>query len=154
MRSPRQLLLAFTIIILGMLGTYLIASAQQPMNNNAPKLQYVGGIVIYSSNAKELAAWYSEKFGMKMPLEQGGGYFGGLETSAGPFRFGIMPPPPGFPGKGPGSVAFNFRVDDYDAYIAMLKTNGVTAMFDMQTEEGRFAMFTDPGGNMVGIWGE
>lgn len=54
------------------------------------KILYVGAIAINpSQDAKALADWYS-RFGIETKEYQGG-YYGQLDTAAGPFLFGIHP---------------------------------------------------------------
>ena len=57
------------------------------------RIMYIGAVVIHASQPKELARWYSEKFGMPATFEHRGGFFGGFETAAGPVHIAIVPNP-------------------------------------------------------------
>ena len=47
----------------------------------------------------------------------------------------------------------NYRVDDLDALIARLRTEGVDIADERhQDENGRFAWITDPEGHRIELW--
>ena len=114
------------------------------------RLQYVGGIVIRAADPKALAAWYTDRFGLRTVLEHEGGYYGGFQTKDGPFHFGIV--------KGDstrvGNAAVTFRVSGFTAYLETLAHQGLNPSQQSSDSEGRFALFKDPEGNEISIWGE
>lgn len=116
------------------------------------KIQYVGAISINpSQDAKVLADWYS-RFGIKTK-EYHGGYYGQLETPAGPFVFGIHPQKRSAPKKSSASVSIVFAVENYEESLRSLKSNGISPTSTEQDAQGQFAHFLDPDGNEVTIWG-
>jgi len=125
------------------------ASAEVP----AVKIQYVGAISINPcQDAKVLADWYAQ-FGIETK-EMYGGYYGQLDTPAGPFVFGIHPKKKDAPQKSSASIAVVFRVAHFAESLASLKAKGLTPESTEKDEMGQFAHFHDPDGNKVSLWGE
>jgi hypothetical protein len=91
-----------------------------------PAVQYVGAIAINPCHdTKVLADWY-QKFGFDLHSD-GGGYYGLFKTPAGPFYFGIHPKRADAAKESSSSVSIVFRVNDYNAYVLMLKNQGLNA---------------------------
>jgi predicted enzyme related to lactoylglutathione lyase len=120
------------------------------------KVTGIGGVFFKSrGDGAALAAWYRRHLGM--PLEDFGGAVlkwpedpaddGGLTVwhvaqhdsqwfspSAAPFMI-------------------NYRVDDLDALLAQLRTEGVAVVAGPESHEnGKFAWILDPEGNKVELW--
>jgi predicted enzyme related to lactoylglutathione lyase len=118
-----------------------------------PAIQYVGSISINPCHdTKVLADWY-QKFGVELHPD-GGGYYGFFKTPAGPFYFGIHPKRVDAPKASSSSVSVVFRVNDYNAYVSMLKNQGLNAESVESDATGHFAHYTDPDGNKMTIWGD
>jgi predicted enzyme related to lactoylglutathione lyase len=116
-----------------------------------PKILYVGAISINPcQDAKILADWYS-RFGIETKEIQGG-YYGKLDTPAGPFVFGIHPKKAD--AKCSASVSVVFRVQNFEESLAKLKSKGLSPDKIEKDQQGQFAHFQDPDGNKVSIWGE
>ena len=117
------------------------------------KIRYVGAISINPSHdAKVLADWYAG-FGIATK-EVHGGYYGKLDTPAGPFVFGIHPKKANAPKQSSASVSIVFGVDDFEASLKALKAKGIVPVSTEEDPMGRFAHFVDPDGNEVTIWGQ
>lgn len=116
------------------------------------ELDYVGGLVIQAAKPKELARWYSEKFGLLVGVEIDGGLYGGFRNDAVSFHFGIVPAKRGT--RSAGSVNITFHVDSFAEYVAELKGRGLHPVGEAHDEEGHFAVYRDPEGNELTIWGE
>jgi len=117
------------------------------------KISSVGAISINPcQDAKVLADWYAQ-FGLETK-EMYGGYYGQLDTPAGPFVFGIHPKKKDAPQKSSASVAIVFRVTNFAESLAALKAKGLSPESTEKDEMGQFAHFHDPDGNKVSIWGE
>ena len=117
------------------------------------QLDYVGGLVIQARDPRRLAQWYSEKFGLLVGVEYNGGIYGGFRNDNVSFHFGIVPT------KGrskpiEGSVAITFHVDDFDGYVAELTERGLKPVGEAHDEEGHFAVYRDPEGHELTIWGD
>ena len=126
------------------------AQAQSP----SAKILYVGAISLNPcQDAKVLADWYS-RFGIDTK-EYKGGYYGKLDTAGGLFAFGIHPKKADAPTKCTASVSVVYRVEDFDASLAALKSKGLTPeKIEKDPDQGQFAHFHDPDGNEVTIWGK
>lgn len=118
------------------------------------QLEFVGGLVIPAARPRELARWYSERFGLLMGVELNGGIYGGFSSSAGAFHFGIVPRRGLRRGGAGGGVAITFHVDNFDQYVAELRERGLEPVGEAHDEEGHFASYRDPEGNELTIWHE
>lgn len=117
-------------------------------------IRYVGALIIQAVSPKHLADWYTKHLDFKISLEHVGGYFGAFETERGPFHFGITPYQGDTSISLPGPVIVTFRVDSFEKYIRRMKKSGMEPISIAEDDEGRYAMFRDPEGNQVSIWGE
>jgi predicted enzyme related to lactoylglutathione lyase len=134
------------LIVLVMLTTSTLAVADS-------KIRYVGAISINPSHdAKILADWYAG-FGVETK-EMGGGYYGKLDTAAGPFFFGVHPRKKTAPKQSSASVSIVFGVEDIDASLKALEAKHIVPVSIEHDDTGRFAHFVDPDGNEVTIWAQ
>lgn len=124
------------------------AFAQSP----TAKILSVGAISINPcQDAKILADWYS-RFGMETK-EFKGGYYGQLDTAAGPFFFAIHPKKEDAPKKCSASISVVFRVENLESSLSAMKSKGLLPdKTEKDPNEGQFAHFHDPDGNEVTIW--
>ncbi|HYW70545.1 MAG TPA: hypothetical protein VE961_05900 [Pyrinomonadaceae bacterium] len=138
----------YLVIALLLLATPAFAQSPQA------KILYVGAISINPcQDAKVLADWYS-RFGMET-REYQGGYYGKLNTAAGLFAFGIHPKKADAPKQCSASISVVYRVEDYEASLAALKSKGLLPYkTEKDPDQGQFAHFHDPDGNEVTIWGK
>ena len=142
--APRKLLL---------LLPFLFLSASAVAEPPAVKIASVGAISINPcQDAKVLADWYAQ-LGIATK-EMYGGYYGQLDTAAGPFVFGIHPKKKDAPQKSSASVAIVFRVENFEESLAALKAKGLSPESTEKDEMGQFAHFHDPDGNKVSLWGK
>ena len=126
------------------------ASAAEPAQ---AKILYIGSVSINPcQDARVLADWYA-KFGMETK-EYKGGYYGKLDTGAGLFAFGIHPKQADAPAKCTASVSVVYRVENFEASLAALKSKGLMPDSTEGDATGEFAHFHDPDGNEVSIWGD
>src|ERR1700745_3366187 len=88
------------------------------------KILYVGAISLNPcQDAKVLADWYS-RFGIETK-EYKGGSSGKLDTAAGLFAFCIHPKKADAPQKCSASVSVVYRVENFEASLAALKSRGL-----------------------------
>jgi predicted enzyme related to lactoylglutathione lyase len=131
----------------------MLSSAPSLADTAPAKIRYVGAISINPSHdAKILADWYAG-FGIETK-EYHGGYYGKLDTPAGPFVFGVHPKKANAPKQSSASVSIVFGVEDIDASLKALKAKGIVPASTEQDSTGRFAHFVDPDGNEVTIWAQ
>ena len=93
------------------------------------------------------------KFGLLMGVEFDGGIYGGFRNDAVSFHFGIVPIK-GRAKVGDGGVAITFHVDDFKGYMAELTQRGLEPVGEAHDEEGHFAVYRDPEGNELTVWGD
>ena len=129
-------------------------ASQAALAASAPsKILYVGSIAINPCReARLLADWYS-RFGIATQEFQGG-YYGQLDTAAGPFVFGIHAKKIDAPKKCSASISVVYRVENFDATLLSLKAKGLSPDSTESDPQGRFAHFHDPDGNEVTVWGQ
>jgi catechol 2,3-dioxygenase-like lactoylglutathione lyase family enzyme len=129
------------------------AGQTMPSVPAAGRITGVGGIFVTSKDPKALAAWYREVLGIDVAS------WGGATL-----RYDAPGHPPvlvwsAFPRDGdylaPSSreLMINFAVDDLDAFVARLKTHGVTILKRDDTDaNGKFAWILDPDGTKIELW--
>lgn len=118
------------------------------------QLDYVGGLVIQARNPRDLARWYSEKFGILMGVELNGGIYGGFRSDTASFHFGIIPRKGRVRSDEAERVGITFHVDDFEGYVAELKSRGLEPAGEAHDEEGHFAVYRDPEGHELTVWGD
>jgi len=140
------------------LSALLIAAPISAASNAAQEtVDYVGAVSINpSQDAKVLADWY-ERLGIHTQEMNGCpkenhpciGYY----KITGSWFFAIHPKRKHAPKKSSGSVDVVFHVSDYDLYLANAAKNDLAPQSTQSDATGRFAIFSDPDGNNVAIWG-
>jgi predicted enzyme related to lactoylglutathione lyase len=124
-------------------------AAAQPAGG---RILHVGAIAINPcKDAKTLAEWYS-RFGIETKEIQGG-YYGQIDTAAGPLVFGIHPKK-STQKQCSANVSVVYRVDNFQNTLLSLKSKGLEPQSTENDSQGRFAHFRDPDGNEVSIWGD
>jgi predicted enzyme related to lactoylglutathione lyase len=116
----------------------------------------IGGFFFKAKDKERLCAWYRDRLGLPMgpwggcefhwrdrddPARTGYTVWGAFAADTDYFK----------PSKKP--FMFNFRVDDLDAVLAALRSEGVKV--DPRIEDsplGRFGWIMDPEGNRVELW--
>ena len=115
--------------------------------------QPVAFFEIVSADAERARAFYTELFGWTAEADPAMGGYALVDTAAGEGAIGG-----GIgPGEGPEDkgVKIYMRVDDLDAYLDRAEKLGGQRLVpptDLPGDYGRFAIFTDPDGNQVGLW--
>ncbi len=115
--------------------------------------QPVAFFEIISPDHERAQKFYRELFGWEVAADPAMGGYGLVDTGAGEDAIGG-----GIgPGEAPGekNVKIYMRVDDLDAYLDRAEQLGgkrLVSPTDLPGDFGRFAVFTDPDGNQVGLW--
>ncbi|MFI4958183.1 MAG: VOC family protein [Lysobacterales bacterium] len=114
----------------------------------------IGGIFFKSKDPKALNAWYRDHLGLDVS-EWGGAVFewGGPDSSPGmtlwtPFAEDTNKMEPGA-----ASFMVNFRVDDLEALLGALRSEGCNVVGEPEISEyGKFGWVLDPDGNKIELW--
>lgn len=112
--------------------------------------QPVAFFEVISPDVKRAQQFYADLFGWQMSAM---GDYALVETGAGEGALGG-----GFgtaSEQNPAGVRIYMRVDDIAAYLAKAEQLGgrqVLPATDLPGGYGQFAIFTDPDGNLVGLW--
>lgn len=112
----------------------------------------IGGIFFKSRDPKALAAWYAKHLGL--PVSP----FGGVKFREDESRPGLTLWTPfkedtDYFKPSTKDFMINFRVDDLDALLAQLRSDGVQVDANVQDSEyGKFGWIMDPDGNRVELW--
>ena len=115
--------------------------------------QPVAFFEVVSPDHERAQKFYAELFGWQVAADPAMGGYGLVDTGAGDGAIGG-----GIgPGEGPDGVGVKIymRVDDLDAYLDRAEKLGGQRLVpptDLPGDYGRFAIFTDPDGNQVGLW--
>jgi catechol 2,3-dioxygenase-like lactoylglutathione lyase family enzyme len=116
------------------------------------RITALGGVFFRSPNPQALAAWYRDKLGLN--IEDWGGALISAEGMAPPHSV-WAPFDKNTDYFNPSSREFmiNFAVDDLDAFLVALETNGVEVKGRQQMDGmGKFAWILDPDGTKVELW--
>ena len=108
---------------------------------------------VTSDNPERAQKFYGELFDWQISADPAMGGYGLVDTGAGEDAVGGGIGPSSEPGD--AGVKIYIRVDDLDAYLARAESLGgkkVVPPTDLPGDFGRFAIFTDPDGNQVGLW--
>ena len=109
---------------------------------------------VASRDHERAQKFYGELFDWRIDADPSMGGYALVDTGAGENAIGG--------GIGPAESAADagvkiyVRVDDLDAYLDRAERLGgrrVVPPTDLPNDYGRFAIFTDPDGNAVGLWG-
>jgi glyoxylase I family protein len=126
-----------------------------PHDEKAPAtFDFVGGLALRAKQPRELAQWYTQRFGLPVTFEFPGGVAGGFKSGATQFALAIVDADGAHPGSSPGTGYFVLHVSNLDRFLADVAARGVTPFERTSDAMGRFASFRDPEGNQVGVWGK
>ena len=109
---------------------------------------------VSSPHHERAQRFYGELFDWQVAADPAMGGYGLVDTGSGEHAIGG--------GIGPvedgdaAGVRIYVRVDDLDAYLERAEQLGGTRLVpptDLPAGYGRFALFADPDGNAVGLWG-
>jgi catechol 2,3-dioxygenase-like lactoylglutathione lyase family enzyme len=120
------------------------------------KVEDVGGVFIYSNDAKALAEWYKDKLGIGLVnnAAEGNYYFVFVRGSgAGANTVFAIKPAKSKLAAERNQFAVNFRVNDFDGFLKRLEAKGVALD---RTQDypgfGRFGWLKDLDGNPIEFW--
>lgn len=115
--------------------------------------QPVAFFEVLSPNHERAQRFYADLFNWQVAADPAMGGYGLVDTGAGEQAVGGGIGPAEQPGD--AGVKIYIRVDDLDAYLDRAEALGGKRLVpptDLPGDFGRFAIFTDPDGNQVGLW--
>jgi len=115
--------------------------------------QPVAFFEVISPDHERAQKFYGELFGWLVAADPEMGGYGLVDTGAGETAIGGGIGPASEPSD--AGVKIYVRVDDLDAYLDRAEKLGGRRLVpptDLPGDFGRFAVFTDPDGNQVGLW--
>lgn len=120
------------------------------------KVTGIGGVFLKcKGDSAMLSAWYQKHLGM--PLESWGGavlrWPDDKAEDNGLTVWNLANSDSQWFSPSDSSFMINYRVDDLDALIAQLRSDGVAIQAGPESHEnGKFAWIMDPDGNKVELW--
>lgn len=148
----RSLILgAITFATPGTSGVTAFDSRESNVKHTKERVLGIGGLFFRSHDSKALAEWYQHHLGInptptdyRQPVWQ---------QAAGPTVFLPFPMDTKYFRSPQQAWMVNFRVRNFDAIVAQLRTSNIAVDIDSETyPNGRFARLHDPDGNPVELW--
>jgi predicted enzyme related to lactoylglutathione lyase len=115
----------------------------------------LGGIFFKADDPQKLYQWYEQHLGIKS--ESHGAMFQWRDqddpSQEGMTIWAMFPRNTGYFKPSDAPFMLNYRVDDLDALLEALRSEGVTIDPKQENHEyGRFAWIMDPEGNRIELW--
>ena len=115
----------------------------------------IGGLFFKTDNPEMIREWYGKHLGIKMQDQHGAVFTWGKEgtdekgsTVWSPFKKTTKYFQPS-----EKEFMFNYRVENLEALLAILKEEGVQIVGEMEVYEyGKFGWIMDPEGNKIELW--
>ncbi len=122
----------------------------------SPRVTGLGGVFFKARDRKVLGDWYRRHLGIDV---QDGGWavfrWRDHEDASRPGStvWSVFPEDTDYFGAGSQRAMLNYRVEDLDAVLAALRSEGVSVDDRVEeSPEGRFGWITDPEGNRIELW--
>jgi predicted enzyme related to lactoylglutathione lyase len=115
--------------------------------------QQIAFFEVISPDAKRAQNFYAELFGWQVSADPAMGGYGLVDTGGGEGAVGGGIGPADDAGS--KGVRIYMQVDDLDAYLSRAEQLGGRKLVpptDLPGDYGKFAMFSDPDGNPVGLY--
>lgn len=114
----------------------------------------IGGIFFKAKDPKALQAWYQKHLGLPATPE---GYivlqWGKEEGDSGYTVWSAMPEDTQYYAPSQAPFMINYRVENLDALLDLLREEGVEIVGEPQEYEyGKFGWIMDPEGNKIELW--
>lgn len=117
----------------------------------------IGGIFFKAKNPKKLAAWYKKHLGLPIDDSYGGYTFDWKDEEQRPKKgYSLWSPfkeDTEYLNPSKKDFMFNFIVDDLEALLDVLESEGIKQVGKMEDSEfGKFAWVLDPEDHKVELW--
>lgn len=130
-------------------------NGNNPKDSTTPKVTGIGGIFFFSEDPEKTRSWYAENLGLE--VNQWGSSFETRNANR-PDEINYLQWSPFKQGSeyfAPSKKEFmiNYRVQNIEALLLKLKSNGVTILDDVETYDyGKFVHIMDAEGNKIELW--
>jgi predicted enzyme related to lactoylglutathione lyase len=114
----------------------------------------IGGVFFKSKDPGRLSAWYEKHLGLKSQDNVVFFRWRDADTDApGTTLLSFFPQDTQYFAPSPSPVMMNYRVENLDALLEILRAENVQVDEKREDSEyGRFAWITDPEGNRIELW--
>lgn len=111
----------------------------------------IGGVFLKAKDPKALKAWYQKHLGIELAPDFDGATIPDREGQVTVWAF--FNQETDYFGAGQQSAMVNYIVDDIEALLAQLRTDGVDVDTKTSNDQyGKFGWATDPEGNRFELW--
>jgi predicted enzyme related to lactoylglutathione lyase len=114
----------------------------------------IGGVFFKSKDPRKLSVWYEKHLGLKS--EDNVVFFRWRDANTdapGTTLLSFFPQDTKYFEPGTSPLMMNYRVENLDALLEMLRAEGVDIHEKRENSEyGQFAWITDPDGNKIELW--
>jgi len=115
----------------------------------------VGGIFIKAKDPQAMYAWYEKHLGIARDPTAQSGIFTWRDKDSGEEGqtvWSLFKESSNYFDPSKSQMMINYRVDDMDALVAALKSEGIEVLKREDSEYGCFAWIMDPEGNKIELW--
>lgn len=124
-------------------------------NDKMKKVTGIGGVFFKCKDPKAVNEWYKTHLGFDTTPYGTNFKWKDAEdaTKKGNTQWNLFPENTKYFEPSAKEFMINYRVDDLDALVAQLKTEGVTVVDKIETYDyGKFVHIMDPEGNKIELW--
>jgi predicted enzyme related to lactoylglutathione lyase len=120
----------------------------------------IGGIFFKANDSEKLYTWYERHLGVKREADGSGAVFHWREKAdensasekPGMTVWSVFPKDTKYFEPSTSGFMINYRVEDLDALLAALTSEGIQIEGRQNYEYGKFAWIMDPEGNRIELW--
>lgn len=147
-----------SIFILGLVASFCMGFAFKTIiakQNNMKKVTGIGGVFFKCKDPKKVREWYKTHLGFET-TDYGANFEWreeGDSTKKGSTAWSPFPETTKYFEPSTRDFMINYRVENLEALVAQLKTEGVTIVDSIQDSDyGKFVHILDLEGNKVELW--
>ena len=147
-----------TVILIAasfILGFSFKTALSNKKNKTMKKVTGIGGVLFKCKDPKKITAWYQENLGLETnPYGATFEWYEGADsTKKAQTQWTPFPENTKYFEPSAKDFMINYRVENLEALVAELKTNGVTIVDAMETYDyGKFIHILDAEGNKIQLW--
>jgi len=115
----------------------------------------IGGVFFKAKDPNAMYAWYEKHLGLKKDAATHTVTFVSKDAQTGDDAhtyWSLFKHDTKYMEPSTSSFMLNYRVDDMDAVVSALESEGIKVLGRQDEEYGRFAWIMDPEGNKIELW--